>query len=280
MNTSENKNLVIDNGLTNVLRNAFVIPIKFIKWKVFSDRSSDGEEKTFNHEMTNMDRKTLSSNNHYIESCKDAQTEMFIISKPNFLSFPLHTSNSTPPNVPNNAPCCSSGVYKTTCPTNQIHLPHHSFSKTDLENNDLSFEAKRLSNRKIILCSMMVNINNEEHYLHYFLQLINYEDSVKDRDKANFEITHIVQSKPAPSKKAKRSNTLYLEGANSKKSYNSSSISPQIVALKSKLSGNFLDRMKMRKILLQKFIINCNDEESYNRYLTELIDFEEKLTEC
>ena len=280
MNTSYNKDLVIDNGLTNVLRNAFVIPFKSLMRKILSDRNSEAQEKNSNHEMTNMERKAVSSDNHHIQSCKDANTELFIISKPNFSSIPLQTKNSTSPPVPRNAPGTSSGVYKATTPANHIQLACQSLSEPDLEENDLSFEAKRLCNGKIILCHMMENISNEGHYLHYFMQLINYEDTVKAKDKANFEIIHIVQSKPIQSKNAKRKNTLHLEEDSSKKSYPSSSISPQILALKSKISGNFVDRMEMRKLLLQNFIINCNDEESYNNYLKELIDFEEKLTEC
>ena len=280
MNTSYNKDLVIDNGLTNVLKNAFVVPFKFMMRKVLLDRNMEGQDQKSNYEMKNMEKKLVSSDNHNIESCKDTKTDLFIISKPNFSSFPLQTKNSTSPNVPKNAPCSSSGVHKDTTPTNHNQLARQSLSEPDLEENDLSFEAKCLCNGKIILCHMMENISNEEHYLHYFMQLINYEDTVKSKDKANFELTHIVQSKSVPSKNAKRKNTLQLEEDSSKKSYPTSSISPQILELKSKISGNFVDRMEMRKLLLQYFFINCNDEESYNNYLKELIDFEEKLTEC
>ena len=273
MNTSDNKELVVDNGLTNVLRNAFVTPFKIMKANFFSGRNSEGQENKSSHEMSNTKRKIVLSNDNY------KNTEVFLISKPNFSSVPLKTKKSLSSNASNNAPCNSSGLYKTTTLTNHTQLARQSQLEPDLEDNDLSFEAEHLSNSKIILLHMMDNINNEEQYLHYFMQLIDYEDTVKAGDKINFVIMHNVQSKHVLSKNTKRKNTLNSEGPNSKKSYVSlPNVSPEIVELKNKLSGTFLDRMEMRRIILQNFIVNCNDEESYNIYLTELIDFEEKLT--
>ena len=274
MNTSDNKDLVVDNGLTNVLRNAFVTPFKIFKADFLLDRNSEGEENTSIHEMSNMKKKTVLSNDNY------KNTEVFIISKPNISSMQLKTKASLSSNDSNNAPSNSSGLYKTTTLTNHTQLARQSQSEPDLEDVDLSFEAEHLSNSKIILLHMMDNISNEEQYLHYFMQLINYEDTVKAGDKTTFVVMHMVQSKHVLSKNTKRTNTLNFEGPNSKKSYVSSpNVSPEIVALKNKLSGTFLDRMEMRRIILQNFIVNCNDEESYNIYLTELVDFEEKLTE-
>ena len=108
--------------------------------------------------------------------------------------------------------------------------------------------------------------------------MINYEDILKARDKADFEIMDIVPSKPPPLKNRDRRKNVDVEGNSFKNPYPISSCLPQILSIKNNLSGNVTDRTKIRKIMLENFHINCSDQESYKRCFKNLIDFEEEFT--
>ena len=126
---------------------------------------------------------------------------------------------------------------------------------------------------------MMENIDNEDYYLHYFVQLINYEEMIKSQDRTKFEIIHINNSKLSLTKKGKRNNNFDSDRDISYNTYLPSPFSTQIVALKSNFCGDLSDRMEIRKIILGNFGVSCNDEDLYNKYLTALIDFEEAFLE-
>ena len=279
MNTPYNKDLIIDDGLSSTIRNAFVTPFKCKYRTYFEDRISQRQAGKSDTEMANISKKVVPAGTDDTEFCKNVGSKIFIISNPKSTSGPSENTNSILHNESEDAASSVNIGYNNREPPNQVQLSRKPLSESDLEDNEKSFEDTRVCNGKAILWHMLENINNEEVYLHYFMQLINYEDTISNKDNENFEIMHIVPSKFTPSKNGKHNNNLDLEGNNLKKSYPSSSILPQILALKNNMSGNVSDRIKTRKLILENFNLHCSDEESYSRYLTKLIDVEEELTE-
>jgi hypothetical protein len=279
MNTPYNKDLIIDDGLGATIRNAFVIPLRVKVRTYFWDTRLQRHEEKYDTEMTNMSKKVVLSDNDATESCKNVKSEIFIIFNPKCTFEPSENTNAILRNVSKDVASSSNNVCNPIELPNQVQLDRKSLSESDLEDNEISFEDTRLCNGKAILWHMLENINNEDVYLHYFLQLINYEDTILNKDNENFEIMHLVPSKPTKLKTCKHNDNLDLDGNNLKKSHPSSSVLPRILTLKNYLSGNVSDRIQMRKLILDNFNLSCKDQESYNRYLTELIDFEEELTE-
>ena len=279
MNTPYNKDLVIDDGLTTTIRNVFVVPFN-LKIKTNSlSRILKRETEKSNKETVNMEEIGKSSDNDDIETCENAESKIYVISDPKFDLRLTVDKNIILPNCPDEDAFSSVSIYQLERRQSQVPVAQKALTESDLEDNDINVQDTHLSMGKRILGHMVENINDEEYYLHYFIQLINLEDTIQSRGMINFEIMHIAQSKVTLSKKGRRKNNLQLETGCSKKAYPSSPFLPHIVALKNNLSGDVLDRIKLRKLILNNFDVNCNDEESYNKYLTELIDFEEEFVE-
>ena len=92
----------------------------------------------------------------------------------------------------------------------------------------------------------MSNINNERAYVHYLNQLSLFEQHLKKKNGASneFDIVHDIDT---------TSTTNLLLN----------------------LIGKSLDRIEIRKILLQGFEEHCHDEEAYEVFLDLLFDREE-----
>ena len=211
MNTPYNKDLIIDDGLSTTIRNAFVTPFKCKYRTYFGDRNSQRQAGKSDTEMANMSKKVVPSGNDDTESCKNVRSKIFIISSPKSTSGPSENTNSILHNESEDAASSGNIGYNNREPPNQVQLSRKRLSESDLEDNEKSFEDTRVCNGKAILWHMLENINNEEVYLHYFMQLINYEDTISNKDNENFEIMHIVPSKFTPSKNGKHNNNLNNE---------------------------------------------------------------------
>jgi hypothetical protein len=282
MNTPYNKDLIIDDGLTTTIRNVFVIPFNFkMRTSSFSrNLASQRQEKDTIKEMINKKKIESSSKNDEIEPCGNAQTKIYVIANTNPDLNPTEGKNIILPNYPDEYPSSSVSANQLERRQSQVPVAQKSLAESDLEDNKISVQDTRISMGKRFFGHMLKNINDEEYYLHYFIQLINFEDTIKAQGMINFEIVHIIQSKANVTKKGKRKNNFESNRDSSQKSYLSSLVLPQIVALKNNLSGNVSDRIETRRVILDNFNMNCKDEESYNKYLAELIDLEEEFVEC
>ena len=59
---------------------------------------------------------------------------------------------------------------------------------------EISEEENRLSIGKKLLTYMFHHLNDEKHYLHYFLQLLDFENKIKDKKEENFVILTLKES--------------------------------------------------------------------------------------
>ena len=105
---------------------------------------------------------------------------------------------------------------------------------------------------------MVININNEEGYLHYYRQLIQFEETLKHEDACHndFEIVHITDVHAPKEGRIKRSNAQPKHNAllcespvHLSKSKNTSE--PQMMMLKIDFVGKSTNRIDMRRNILE-----------------------------
>ena len=118
--------------------------------------------------------------------------------------------------------------------------------------------------------------------LHYFIQLVQYNDETEFEKKQNFVILHL-QDFDEIDLKENEVNSIIIEShwffveSYSQKSASLSSTCPKALGFGKNLRGCAMDRLKVRKTILDKFQINCNEYDLYKCVCSELIDFEESL---
>ena len=129
---------------------------------------------------------------------------------------------------------------------------------------------------------MWDNLKNEEAYHHYFQQLLELEDGVKNgkiKDFTDFRILpfsetskNLGHSKSKSSKSSK--NTKTTSSSKNVKSHPS-----REVPLNINFVVSLIERTKQRREILDDFLINCGDELAYESYFKKLVSLEERLIE-
>ena len=282
MNTSHNKERIIDEGLKNIIKNVFHIPFDLsafvnlfqsANWENQNARKDDIITNTVEAGERKPEISIVVRKNIHIENIKEEVDHRL----KNSIEIPeakLHIDK----------PCSSSGIYDED---GQNHLAITTM--TDSEDDMIDEIAEhdfRLSMKKQLLTYMKGSVNDEEHYIHYFLQLIDFESNIKNYDKFDndWTITPAVQGEKVQDVKHsiyKNKNKRYLNSTDSKKKKSKVEIesnrilSPRGIMLS---AGEKFDRTFMRTKKLEKIDGQCDNEETFNKLLNELIDFEEGLT--
>lgn len=280
MNTPHNKDRVIDDGFWNTVRNGLGLPFN-LKRACISFRNNDQHQDENGENSTKPTRKASKLMRKPTPS-RNVKTEVYALSKSTLL--PLENQPSNAPNVSKETPSTSNGNFKTL-----ERYQHKGFSRnspwgSDEDERDTCIQTPlRLRSGKELMLHMKRNVNTEEVYLHYFLQLIKYEEMIKDdtTSENDFEIMLFQNSKSRKMSRSKSKgiNKRLIEEKNLTNAVSSHSTSPQSVMLNVNLLGTALKRIELRAVILENCEDYCNDEESYSRYLTELIDLEEKLVQ-
>ena len=150
-------------------------------------------------------------------------------------------------------------------------------------------KAYRLYMGENILYNMMINIQNEDYYLCYFRQLLEFESGVENEKSSekSFEIFHPNKAEYPNKRIVKRSSASGRCQRRTKKTLvdeqSSVNLSKfQMTATKRlSLTGNdkdqLYDRIGMRIGILDHYKSFCDDEELYDSFIKRLIDFEENL---
>ena len=272
MNTAHNKDRIIDEGLKSIIRNAFYMPFNITT--ILNFFRLDVNEICLKGEQAEMN---LEANKKQIEVAK---VKAYVV--------PMHQNESTlhkklkvPSNELNSKiPSSSQGVYEDNG-INRLVLTSLSDSEDETV-DEITQNEYILSTRKQIMAHMKDNFSSEEHYLHYFLQLIDYEKQIKDkiRDGQGFIISTITNGKELHGSKNGSAKGRGKDQSNfkSKKSLDDSN---HLYALQPMMLGCdiLIERIVMRKTILERFDKDVVNEESYIKLLDELIDFEESLIE-
>ena len=132
---------------------------------------------------------------------------------------------------------------------------------------------------------MYQNIDNDEAYLHYLLQLTDYERCSKEKldERKRFQIVVIENSELKKStnwqkSKSKKKNISYTnDGKMKMKPTNVHNGFPIDRISRSDRMMTSSNVFAKRKMLLENFNEYCQNDETYESFLTISLDFEENL---
>ena len=186
-------------------------------------------------------------------------------------------------NVPNEVPSCSHKKMNSKLDKYTEHILKQISSDSDGEVY-VPKQSRRMMEGEKILSQMLINIHNEEKYLHCLKQLSVLEEIYKKHCSLPIEYTieqidylpvpktdRVKRSKPH-SMSAENSNDKRLGRSDRSKNTLRHENTTQII-----LFGSLLDRTELRRQLLKNFQCHYADEESYGIFLGSLLDFEESL---
>ena len=278
MNTSHNKDRIIDDGLGAVLRNALGSPFDFstIRTTFLNQVQPNPESIRIKaRDSKIVDSEKLSKVTEKPD--KITSREIYVISKSERSSFDMYNI----PNVPSEWASTSKGITYIEGGMKRNSYARTSTSESIQEDDNGVFQKEsRISIGIKILSYMRENVGTEEAYLHYLVQIIDFEEKVKDKCAfwPDFEIVPYISNQlPVPKRRVKSKSS--LKKYKSKEFKRSESASTSIALLKTKLRGSISQRTEMRETMLEDFSDHCKNEESYEKYLYKFFDFEEDMIE-
>ena len=279
MNTSHNKDRIIDDGLKVTIINAIHLPFDLSLCTSSSRAAIETEED--NSDQTNLEEKKVTPLKKNINKIpKYTKNEIFILSSNQNSLKSKHDGiilNESLELVPST----STGINHSNRKERRLGWSRKFLSESE-ENIEIDYSKTRLCTGKEILGYMNDNINNEQHYLHYFFQLIYCEEKCKGNDMDDFQIVHLNETKPVRCNlltKEKETPIVLSVTESKNKPHAKRSLPLPIDSSDIMFSRDTLDRIKMRKDILFDYQLKCDDEQSYTEYLSKLIDLEENLAE-
>jgi len=286
MNTSHNKRRIIDDGMATVLRNALQPPVDYFRQIIvrFHNRIHVNVVRPRGDEHVSKIVEVETSSKITDKHDQKKRSGVHIISNSECSS---SFANDNMPNVPLECASTSKGITYIEEGIKRNILSRRYSSESSLVNeNGASLEEPRISVRKKILSYMAENVSIEEVYLHFLVQLIDFEEKVNDKDASllQFEIvphiSHELKDVEKSTKtKRKGKHRPFLAEDKSKFFNKSEAVASSKSIQKKNLNGSLSQRMEMRREMLEDFSAHCNNVESYEKYLAKIIDFEERMIE-
>ena len=287
MNSAHNKDRMIDEGLKNIIRNALNMPfdtksmLEILRKGIYR-YCFKGEENI--QERPNEDENTKHTSDEALNEKRKDIPMIYVVPEKEFDSaYTQKDVEITRNPLTEEKPSSSNGTCEENGPEH-CPSPDTSLSADEVELIDrLSENNNRFLTSKKLLSYMADHVNEEQYYLHYFLQLIEYENKIKDKHPVeDFVILTAVEpvnitEKRKTSTKRKGKNRTNLIMKKDVKSVNFQVLSSQTMMLESESDAKLLDRIAMRKVMIESFNEHLCDEKSFDAYLNELIDFEEGL---
>ena len=252
MNTSHNKDLIVDDGLKTTLINAFGIPFSLhLGSSTFHVISQNQEKTTENDWITNEIKKDRKSDDNDVGFRNDGR-RIYTISKNDFSPIEMKTIEINNHDIAKVTPSTSTGETASLKKRNDYVNFHQSLSDSDMDEYLDVYQDRSCELATEILSYMIRNVHREEIYLHYFLQILRLNDETKFGQNKMFDVFH-----PFPDDKITEENN--------------------VKHLLKNLRGSTDDRIHLRKILLDKLKNNYENSNVFKNVLSELIDFEEGL---
>ena len=138
-----------------------------------------------------------------------------------------------------------------------------------------------------LLSRMDENINNEDAYIHYFRQLVDFEDLLKSGQTfkdSKFRIKPFSSPKVMRKCQVKRSSKdIHNESRVQKvqtKSKNKNQTQENHSPLNINYSVDYVIRAQLRRGMLKHFQIFCDQQNSYDDFISSIIELEERLIKC
>ena len=275
MNTSYNKDRVVDDGWKSVILNVVKSICRCMKNSKYVDANhgctSDEEPK--DSKGRELDESMIQHNKRRPKESKIKEPDVSIISLEK-------ESNGTDQRA-----CTSNGNF---CANGESMKKSNicSQSSTDSESDDYkATKSQRLKKGETLLSGMWHNLGDEDAYIHYFQQLLELEYPTKKPTVDHYNNFNIIPFNHASSSNTKSIQTKHSEiNQNIKTTYNNYTKSLKNSRFdENPLNINFIiefdERMKQRKNRLEGFLINCDDENAFEHFIELFISFEEGLVQ-
>ena len=213
----------------------------------------------------------------------------------------LPSSNSTNPNIADDSTANSSDLKLrdikrrsfqalenglTSSRLNEVSLSRAvSTDSESSENYSRVPKSYRVKMGEKILSQMMKYVNDDIAYLHYFKQLVEFEELLKyvdfNRDK-KFRIEPLDELRISRHNKTKNSGSHSNKNKNNhdkiiQKGSDLKHMSLDPIRLNSEFTSECLMKMQLRRALLKNFPMFVSNEKQFGNFLNSLIEFEEDL---
>ena len=304
MNTSYNKGRIIDEGWKTVVQNSF----SFVK-NCFSRRRRREcqRSKNFEHRSSDKDRNKKQSKS--LRRQKKPHSSKLDDNNPSTFQNRNESDISIIATREYDIP---SPVIQTLCqiedleptPGNSLRYSNHSKRrKANLIEQNLSCDSGEESNShsiqgatsrvvvgEKILSKMAENLNYEDAYIHYFRQLVEYEEILKYDDpiqEQDYKIVPFFDFKHLKNLKVKCSNNLIQNDSTKKNRRNKKDHEYQYknnrqdeTPLNINFSIEYIMRAQLRRDMLKHYPRFCDEKSRYHYFIDSLIEFEESLIKC
>ena len=264
MNTTHNKDLVVDQGWKTTIQNALSWPVRFNMKRSIKDVKQNQCLQNSNNE-TNEKVFTISNSLEHCE--RNSESHDISISEQVIFSSSHETQKK------------KLDSDKSQEPTS---MRSSSIETTFSENQRLN-QGHRLYYGEQILQRMMNSIKVESSYLHYFRELLRLEEMLKSDDDIGeeFKIQDLDQLQKVKFEQAKSSKFIDVNtslDAKYKNNYvnnRSKNSKPEHIDPMTNLMFSKTKRIKLRQQVMNKFHSFCISEEAYSDFLNLLINLEE-----
>ena len=266
MNTSHNKDLIVENGWKATIKNALSLPISFKR------------NNQIQNIIQNIDLNT---------SKEDEVSRIAIIS--NSRTYYNDKAESEPPNVSKiqgHEIACSSGVIDTS--SNTIEGPVLTRSSSSERTSDEKINLTlgyRVHFGEQILERMMNSIMHENSYLHYFKELLRLEEVLRMDVHAGEEfkiiefsqMSYVKMGKSKSSRSKQVQKSFLYDNKHNKFHDTSKNRQHEKIENKEKFAVSQTKRIDLRRKILEDFHTFCINEETYNDFIEILISLEEDI---
>ena len=278
MNTSYNKDRVVDDGWKTVILNSVKSFFRYIV-KLFKKDEKDEQESEQNPRS-----KTIRAENEQVKKSNFKERDISIISMEDDSNvMDLKIPQSVTCNRPlSEVPDTSKGKCSAQKAKGKIIFNHFSTDSDSEDNKITTTKSHRLRKGESLLSEMWNNVNNEEAYSHYFKQLLELEYPSNETTASHFkdfnvvpydQCTYITQKyAPKHSKKYQQ-----IHGSLIKCTKNLKNSRFEETPLNVNFVVNAEERQEQRKRKLERFLKNCEGEKDYDDFIKILISFEEEL---
>ena len=289
MNTSYNKNRIIEDGWKIVIMNS----LKSILYRInkinnyFSSPNHQTDvqnilDNSSSNSTSNDQRTGSTDSSQNAKLDRNLRPDIFVISRLEIEHFPTsHTSNFVDLTIEDLEEVVCTRRSEQAILKHELRLLSPSSSMdTEYDPYDCNRPINyRVQKGKEILSEMQRRLNNENAYIHYFRQLLEFErlfhlhlnDPIK-----RFRIDPFITFPTTQRSKIKNKN-IYNHKKQTKNTQDKSKTIAGKQSLSDQKSPEQFIRKQLRLGMLNKISSNLIDENDYNEFLNNLINLEERL---
>ena len=301
MNTSYNKDRIINDGWKSVILNVLIKPYLFFKnassveGPSSPNQSLNRSTENFNKNRNNLDQesnKTLETSSEAFKFNQPSKMKIFTISTKDLNSTKIQSIQRLEIEDLDAVPSTSRNKIDILTPNKAKGLSNRSAS-SDSEPEDYS-KNFRLRIRQKIFENMLEQIEKEDVYFHFFHELLKFEKLLKEKqldEINNFEIHpfgHVKEMKCSKIKASSTTNRQYEKIKNGKhirkKSDGNSTNETPTLSEKVKVNScqTFSMKVQLRRAAI-KHLLQLgkfwDEEDIYDGSFNSLIDLEESIAE-